>query len=458
MHLRRWLAPALTLALVAVFALPARATPPSPPLDFTLRPLEDTRVGRPTRFEVVATPRLSGGRLTIELTPPPDVVLDGGARRRVVDRAPAFVATRFEYAAHVPPGLTRRVYVRATLEMPDGTRYTRGENLALLAGAERTPAPRAQLTSDGTSGRLLAFDGEGGAPVLAPASAQGSWIATGQFLYKDREQDATGFTGVEPDRPARRVDVQVFDATTLTVLATGATDASGNYSIPVTDALTRNVRVRMVALSSATPGLLVDVRNNASARIAYAVNGPQVNGHVPTADVNFGAVTAAAGAGGEAFNVFDVLLNGCDFFFLLEGARPNLRVTAYWEPLSVDGTYFLSSDNSVRLRGTEGYDDTVIGHEQGHFVANHWSKDQSPGGTHYIGDNHQDLRLSWSEGFATWYAASARRALGVGPRPDLYIDTDGSPGVGNLSFSYSFETPNVAANGGACEVAVTACL
>jgi len=458
MHLRRWLAPAFTIALVALLVQPAGATPPSPPLDFTLRPLEDTRAGRPTRFEVVATPRLDGGRLTIEFAPPPDVTLDGGARRRVVDHAPAFAATRFEYAAHVPPGITRRVYVRATLEMPDGTRYTRGGNLVLLAGTDRTPAPRARLTGDGTGGQLLAFDGASSSPGFAPASTQGSWIATGQFLYHDREQDATGFTGVEPDRPARRVDVQVFDATTLAVLATGATDASGNYSIPVTDAATRNVRVRMVSLSSATPGLLVDVRNNSSARVAYTVNGPQVNGHVPTVDVNFGTVTAAAGAGAEAFNVFDVLLNGCDFFALLEGARPNLRVTAFWETLSVDGTFFQPADNSVHLRGAEGYDDTVIGHEHGHFIANHWSKDQSPGGTHYIGDNHQDLRLSWSEGFATWYAAAARRALGVGPRPDLYIDTDGSPGPGNLNFSYSFETPNVAANGGACEVAVTACL
>jgi hypothetical protein len=61
-------------------------------------------------------------------------------------------------------------------------------------------------------------------------------------------------------------------------------------------------------------------------------------------------------------------------------------------------------------------------------------------------------------GFATWFAGSARRALGVSPRPDLYIDTDGSPGAGNLGFSYSFEAPNVPALGAANEVAVTACL
>src|SRR5207237_10142273 len=77
---------------------------------------------------------------------------------------------------------------------------------------------------------------------------------------------------------------------------------------------------------------------------------------------------------------------------------------------------------------------------------------------HVIGDNHPDLRLSWSEGFATWFAGSARRALGVGPRADLYIDTDGAPGAGNLGFSYSFESASSPAYGAASEVAVTACL
>jgi hypothetical protein len=40
----------------------------------------------------------------------------------------------------------------------------------------------------------------------------------------------------------------------------------------------------------------------------------------------------------------------------------------------------------------------VIGHEHGHFMSGNYSKDNNPGGTHFIGDSHQDLRLSWSEG------------------------------------------------------------
>jgi hypothetical protein len=318
--------------------------------------------------------------------------------------------------------------------------------------------PEARAVPGGPAGTLAAFDGAGTSPVQTPASGAATWTASGTCLYRDREQDATGFTGVEPDRPARRVDVQVVDNVTAAVLATGATDAAGHFAIAVNDAATRDVRVRMVSLSSATPGLLVDVRNNDTARIAYTVQSAVVAGHLPTADVDFGSVTALPGAGGEAFNVFDVLLNNSDFFAQIEGARPNLRVTAYWQTGSADGTYFEGTDDTIHLVGGKGYDDTVIGHEHGHFVSFNYSKDNNPGGTHYIGDNHQDLRLSWSEGFATWFACAARRALGVGPRPDLYIDTDGSPGAGNLGFSFAFETPTSPAYGAASEVAVTACL
>lgn len=295
--------------------------------------------------------------------------------------------------------------------------------------------------------------------LTAPAPVLADWTASGQFLYRDREQGLSGFTGIEPDRPARRVDVQIVDATSGAVLATGATNAAGAYSILVVDGQVRDVRARMVSLSSSTPGLLLDVRNNASARQAYAVAGPIVVAHAPTTPVDFGALVALPGAGAEAFNVFDVLLDGCDFHAILRGgAWPPLRLTAYWQAGSTDGTYYSPGDNSVRLRGGEAWDDTVIGHEQGHFVLRNWSNDDSPGGTHFIGDNFQDLRLAWSEGWATFFASATRRAFGRLPLPPAYVDTDGAPGAGGLNFSFEIEGPSVAARGAGSEVAVSAAL
>ncbi len=293
----------------------------------------------------------------------------------------------------------------------------------------------------------------------AASPAWADWVATGQFLYRDRVQDLSGFTGSEPDRPARRVDVQIVDATTSEVLANGATEANGFYSILVPDAQVRSVRPRMVSLSLQTAGLLIDVRNNQSARQAYVVNGLQINNHAPTANQNFGASTSLPGLGGEAFNVFDVALDMSDFFAAVDGTSwPPIRITLYWETGTADGTYFRPSDNSIHLRGGKGYDDTVIGHEHGHFIARNWSRDQSPGGTHFIGDNYQDLRLAWSEGYATFMAGASRRGLTLLPGPSYYIDTDGSAGSGNLNFAYEFETPSEPALGAGSEVAVTAAL
>jgi hypothetical protein len=109
--------------------------------------------------------------------------------------------------------------------------------------------------------------------------------------------------------------------------------------------------------------------------------------------------------------------------------------------------------------GIIGYDDTVIGHEHGHFVSRNFSKDNSPGGQHLLGDNNQDIRLSWSEGYATYFASSARRRFSVAnPGPTYYIDTSGAPGPGNLDFSYEIEGPSVGAIGAASEVTVQALL
>src|SRR5437867_13423183 len=66
----------------------------------------------------------------------------------------------------------------------------------------------------------------------------GNWTASGAFRYVDREFDQNGFTGAEPALPVRYANVEVRDAKAkggAALLATGATDASGNFSILVTD-------------------------------------------------------------------------------------------------------------------------------------------------------------------------------------------------------------------------------
>ncbi len=55
------------------------------------------------------------------------------------------------------------------------------------------------------------------------------------------------------------------------------------------------------------------------------------------------------------------------------------------------------------------YDDDILLHEYGHFITHNFSFDTSPGGPHYLNDHTQDIRLSWSEGWATFFSSAIRR-------------------------------------------------
>jgi hypothetical protein len=194
-----------------------------------------------------------------------DVRVEGRLKRVLGGRSKGSTE-RFAFGASVPRGLLKRVYVRATSRAPRTARASRSaKNALLLDGPRKDREPEAALVPTDravSSPRTRASQRAG----HDSGKRRRDWIASGTFQYKDREQDLTGFTGLEPNRPARRVDVQVIDNGTQAVLASGATDLAGHFSISVNDASTRDVRVRMVSLSSQTPGLLVDVRNNSTAR------------------------------------------------------------------------------------------------------------------------------------------------------------------------------------------------
>ncbi|HMC82285.1 MAG TPA: hypothetical protein VKL61_03555, partial [Candidatus Polarisedimenticolia bacterium] len=167
--------------------------------------------------------------------------------------------------------------------------------------------------------------------------AYGNWTASGTFRYVDREYDQTGFTGSEPLLPIRFADIEVRDANAnggAALLATGATDTSGNFTIAVSDNKTRTVYVRVVTTSTAVPTLFLKVQNRLFPQNVYSVASPNVPNHSPTTNVNFGTVTAAIGAGGEAFNIYDNALRSIDYIAALNGARPGSAdlLTLEWEP------------------------------------------------------------------------------------------------------------------------------
>jgi hypothetical protein len=298
---------------------------------------------------------------------------------------------------------------------------------------------------------------------LISVPAYANWTASGTFQYTDREFDQTGFTGNQPPLPVRFATVEVRDANAMpnkAVIATGATDANGNYSIVVTDRSTRTVYVRVVSISTGVSGLFLKVQNRLTPKTPYAVASSNIANHNPNTNVNFGLLTAAIGAGGEPFNIYDAGLRALDYFAALNGGRPSSSnwLTLEYEVGQGASSFYTSSSKTVTVGDISGYNDTVIAHECGHFAYQVVSGNDNTGAEHHLLDCNQDMRVAYDEGRATWYGQATRRFFGLS-HPDLYVRTTGAPGPGNLDFWFNVEseTPYYC-NGSTSEVAVYAAL
>ena len=207
---------------------------------------------------------------------------------------------------------------------------------------------------------------------LTASPVWADWTATGRFNYTDRLYDLTGFTGTTI-RPVREADVIVMDLVSLAVLATGATDASGDFSIAVTDASTRDVGVFALASTTATPSLNFSVVDNLAGSAVYSYTDATTNvaSHDPTAAVNFGTMTMPLAVGpiggtdwsSQVFNMFDMSLLVADWIASVDGARPAVAYTTRWNPNNLfGGSFYNSGANLLTISDDDGYDDANIIH------------------------------------------------------------------------------------------------
>lgn len=279
--------------------------------------------------------------------------------------------------------------------------------------------------------------------ALSTGGAAADWTATGAFRYVDRKFDHSGFTGVEIPLPVRFADVEIVDSNapaSKAVIARGATDAGGAFSIFVSDSKVRDVYARVVTTSDEMPDLNVDVRDGTGSQAdPYAGAGPVVVGHDPGVNVAFGTVTLQIGQGGEPFNIYDQLVKGADYVAFLTGSRPSTHLPVAWSPDNgVAGSFYSVSSGRIILRDSAGYDDTVVLHEMGHFVNRQYSATSTTSDTHTFAWCNLDLRLAFDEGWASFFGNSALRFHGE-PLSNIYTRTNGGPGPGNLVRSADME-------------------
>jgi len=306
--------------------------------------------------------------------------------------------------------------------------------------------------------------------MLALPVAAHAFTVTGRFLYEDRLWDGNGYTGAVQNLPIRRAKVEIVNVATTLVLASGFTDATGNYSIDVTGQILP-VSFYARCLTDGRPGYQIWVVDAVERDLmggwvppnapVHAITTDPVLAHPPASNHAFGdyLIQDTDGTGvAQAFNIFDCAVDFFDWVAQpgLLGHLPDATqyVSYSWGPMNAnEGSNY--TQNTILLSSpgqgndTDAWSDTVILHETGHWFDDNFSRSDNPGGAHFIGDNDANVLLCYGEGAATYHCAKVRerRALthGTDQRVSLYGDLMIPPPVGTpggLSFSYDFETGN----------------
>jgi hypothetical protein len=214
-------------------------------------------------------------------------------------------------------------------------------------------------------------------------------------------------------QPARGVVVRALNQATQE-LATGVTDANGAYSlsVPANAGITLQVLARMQR--DASPRWNVRVQAGVNTLPPYAFDSAVPNSNVGVHDIVIpsGITTNGAASGVRASGPFAIL----DTIYTAIQAVLAVAPTAEFPNLYVDwgsqseGTFFstangqhitLSSDLS---EDTDEFDQHVVAHEFGHYIEYNFSRSDSIGGPHGLGDR-LDMRVAFGEGFGYAFAA-----------------------------------------------------
>lgn len=264
-------------------------------------------------------------------------------------------------------------------------------------------------------------------------------------------------------RPIRAATVQLISDSGAIIGTTVAAD-DGSYSIADVDASTNvRIRVRAELKRLGSPNWDVDVRDN----VDTSVNPPPLNSRplyvvqfplfdTGVANINDADFTATTGWGGAAytgtraaapFAILDTIFSGMRLVMTADANANFSALDAFW---SVNNTLTGANDidagelsssfyssNRLFLLGdaaidTEEFDDHVTMHEWGHYFEDNFSRSDSIGGSHSIGQTI-DPRLAFGEGWATALAAMALD----NPR---YCDT--RPAGSNVGFEIDIEGNN----------------
>lgn len=305
--------------------------------------------------------------------------------------------------------------------------------------------------SSGGSGASGAGSGSGAAGVPAATTA----VLSGHITF-DSVPSVNGALDYASTvaKPVRGAPIDVVDATGA-VKASSVTSSDGSYSVTVPTNTSLAVRVMARLQHSGADGSWdVAVRDNTQSDALY---GMQSTYFVATGATQTRDLRAASGWTGSSYGTDRVAAP----FAMLDAiyaaqvkvlavapgaAFPSLNV--YWSPnnrpasgavnLGQIGTSHFSDftatggTRAIFVLGredvdTDEYDSSVVVHEWGHYYQSAFSRDDSPGGSHSLGDL-LDRRLAFSEGWGNAWS-------GIVLERNTYSDSAGQRQAQGFAFA-----------------------
>jgi len=219
-------------------------------------------------------------------------------------------------------------------------------------------------------------------------------------------------------QPARGVLLRVRNAATQSIVTLGETTASGAYSVQVpanTSVYIQVVAQMLKATGTGTWDVRVqDVTGNAAIPYYHAITAfNSGSGATQNIDVPLGISASGTATGTRASGPFAIL----DTLYLAIQTVLSARPDANLPPLVIDwgaqsqGTFFSGGTSNQRIallsdltEDTDEFDRHVIAHEFGHYIENNFSRSDSIGGDHGLGDL-LDPRTAFGEGWGYAFAA-----------------------------------------------------
>lgn len=222
-------------------------------------------------------------------------------------------------------------------------------------------------------------------------------------------------------KPVRGALVEILNSSG-TVLASTSTDAQGNYTVTLNEGVVK-VRVSAKLYKAPTIGESswdFQVKDNTNADALYVMEGNLAS--LGTIGRQTRNLHASSGWGGSSyterrvaapFSILDVTYQSMQKVLEADSNSVFPPLNIFWSKdnrqATIGSSSYHSDENALYVLGhentdTDEYDVSVLAHEWGHYYEHAFSRTDSIGGGHAVGDV-LDIRLAFGEGFATAFAA-----------------------------------------------------